>query len=284
MIEKYSLDIIKKSVYTTLRYSTNIAPHSHYFWEFSYCVDCNLIHKINDTSLVTHPLTEIVLIKPNDIHEIIQPATEANSKTAHYRDIYVTSEKMKKCCDFLDSQLYDTLLQAPVISLNARRDNLESLEQNLSIFQSYYGALQENIELLDKLHTTIIFQLLGIYIRNSSDIKKRYPTWINDFMDKCSTEVFLCDKIQNITQSLHYSHGYLCREFKKYLGKTMAQYLKERRIIYSTILLLDTNLSILDIAMRLNFSSQSAYINAFKSLYKIPPNQWRAHYKKTSKP
>ena len=70
MIEKYSLDIIKKSVYTTLRCCTNIAPHSHYFWEFSYCIDCTLIHKINGTPLATHPLSEIVLIKPNDTHEI----------------------------------------------------------------------------------------------------------------------------------------------------------------------------------------------------------------------
>lgn len=275
MIEKYSSEVIKKSVYTTLRYCTNIATHSHYFWEFTYCTTGELIHKINGEPIKMHTLSEIILIKPNDTHEIIQPATEINSATKHYRDIYVTPEKMKKCCDFLDPKLYETLLNTPVIILDGKNENLESLEQSLSIFQRYYGYVQENAEFLEKLHTALIFQILGIYLRNNISKKKKYPDWIDNFLEQTKNESFLCGKVEDIIKSYNYSHSYVCREFKKYLGKTMVQFLNESRVIYSTVLLLDPKISILDIAMRLNYSSQSAYINAFKKVYKIPPNQWR---------
>lgn len=275
MIEKYSSDIIKKSVYTALRHCTNIPIHSHYFWEFTYCITGELVHKVNGKSINAHVLSEIILIKPNDTHEIIQPSSSSNPIKKYYRDIYVTPEKMKKCCDCLDPQLYNTLLNTPIIIFDGENENLEALEKSLNVFQRYYGYVQENAEFLEKLHTTVIFQILGIYLRNSINLKKNYPDWIDNFLEQTKSEEFLCRKVDDIIKSYNYSHSYICREFKKYLGKTMIQFLNESRIIYSTVLLLDPQISILDIAMRLNYSSQSAYINAFKAVYKIPPNQWR---------
>lgn len=62
----------------------------------------------------------------------------------------------------------------------------------------------------------------------------------------------------------------------------MVQCLNESRVVYSTILLMDNSLSVLDIAMRLNYNSQSAYINAFKKVYQVSPHRWRMRVFKTS--
>jgi AraC-like DNA-binding protein len=105
--------------------------------------------------------------------------------------------------------------------------------------------------------------------------KPQYPAWINDFFANLKNEAYLCQSVEDITKGLNYSHAYLSREFKKHTGKTMVQCLNESRIIYSTMLLLDPKVSILEIAMRLNYSSQSAYCNAFKEIYNMSPREWQ---------
>lgn len=54
----------------------------------------------------------------------------------------------------------------------------------------------------------------------------------------------------------------------------MMQCINEAKIRYSTILLMHKTMSVLDVALRLNYKSQSAYITAFKSLYGTSPNKW----------
>ena len=44
---------------------------------------------------------------------------------------------------------------------------------------------------------------------------------------------------------------------------------------YSTTLLLNTNLSVSDIAQTLGYSNQSNYINSFKKEYGMSPLNWR---------
>lgn len=273
MIDKYTLKTINNAFFTAQLINRNITLHSHYFWEFTYSVSGDLINKVNDTPIKSHMLREILLIKPGDTHEILCP--EQAMTTQYHRDIYITPEKMKKCCDLLSPTLYEELLNNPLIVLDTQRENLETLEYTLKLFQQYNGQSQKDIQFLEQLHTTVIFQLLGFYIKDSIPSTKKYPAWIEKFFEQLKDEKFLCQKIEDIIKSLNYSHSYLCREFKRHVGKTMSQYLYEARVIHSTIFLINPNITILEIAMRLNYCSQSAYINAFKNVYGISPNQWR---------
>ena len=277
MIEEYSTETIKQSLFSNLVVNRNIAKHTHYFWEFTYAVNGEITNLVNDQPTKTHVLSEIVIIKPGDTHEIVREKKESADPppTTLHRDIYVMPEKMKKCCEMLSLTLYDELLSAPSLIIDAKNEHLETLEYTLKLFQQYNDFSQKNNEFLDKLHTTVVFQLLGMYLKQSHVIKKAMPPWIEQFFEQLKDEDFLCKKIDEIIRSFNYSHSYICREFKKYVGKTMVQCLNESRIIYSTILLTDPEMTILNIAMQLNYSSQSAYINAFKSVYKISPHQWR---------
>lgn len=273
MIEEYTLETLNNSFYTAQLINRDITLHSHYFWEFTYAISGELINKVNDEPIKTHVLCEILLIKPGSTHEILCP--EQSDVAKYHRDVYVTPEKMKKCCELLAPDLYEELLASPLIVLDAQKENLEALEHTLKLFHQYNGYSQKDIKFLDQLHTTIIFQFLSIYLKNSIHSEKKYPDWIEKFFERLKDEKFLCQKIEDIIKPFNYSHSYICREFKKHVGKTMIQCINEGRVIYSTIFLIDPKITILDIAMRLNYSSQSAYINAFKSVYGISPNQWR---------
>ncbi len=271
----YDHETIQKNFYTSKLLNRNIEHHSHFFWEFTYCIDGGITHWINGTPIKTHVFSEILLIKPGDTHRLTQDEDDALSQTpTFHRDIYVTPEKMRRCCEFLSPTLYKELLQKDLIILDGKHEHLETLEYSLKLFENHSTYLKNDIDVLEKIHTTVIFQILSIYFKKLLQ-KTTYPAWINSFFIKLKSESFLCQSIEDITKDFNYSHPYLCREFKKYTGKTMVQCLNESRVIYSTLLLLDPKNSILEIAMRLNYSSQSAYCNAFKNMYHMSPREWQ---------
>lgn len=273
MIKIYDEKTIQQNFYVSKKLlNRTTEPHTHFFWEITYCIDGDLIHWVNEKPIKAHASSEIILIRPKVSHRIEQELDPAPD--TFHRDIYVTNEKMKRCCDFLSPTLYQELLEKDHIILDGRQEHLEVLEYSLKLFKDYNTFLKSDIEILEKIHTSIVFQILSIYYKKFLQ-KPSYPAWINSFFTKLKSEEFLCQSIENITKDLNYSHAYLCREFKKHTGKTMVQCLNESRIVYSTLLLLDPKNSILEIAMRLNYSSQSAYCNAFKEMYNISPREWQ---------
>ncbi|MBE7085958.1 MAG: helix-turn-helix domain-containing protein [Clostridiales bacterium] len=274
MIEIYNEKTIQQNFYTSKLLNRNIEHHLHSFWEITYCIDGEITHWVNDQPIKTHALSEILLIKPKDTHRITKDEDSLNTSPTFHRDIYVTPEKMKRCCDFLSPTLYKELLKKDFIILDGKQEYLETWEHSLKVFKNYSTYLKNDIEVLEKIHTSVVFQILSIYFKKFLQ-KTTYPAWINSFFTKLKSESCLCQSVEAITKEFNYSHAYLCREFKKHTGKTMVQCLNESRIIYSTLLLLDPKVSILEIAMRLNYSSQSAYCNAFKEIYNMSPKEWQ---------
>lgn len=276
MIIEYNKTTIEGSPFTAKLINRHIEQHTHYFWEFTYSIKGTVDNIVSGVPIKTKEFRKIVLIKPKDTHEIFKDTSNGDNPDEYHRDVYVFPDKMRKICDFLSPTLYNELLNSknPIV-IDCKNENLEALEYTLNLLKTSMSYSKENMTYLEQLHTTVIFQLLGFYLKSERSNAKRYPDWIEDFFEKLKSEEFLRKDIQDIIKEYNYSHGHICREFKKYVNKTMVQALNESRIIYSSILLADKSLSILEIAMRLNFSSQSAYINAFKSIYEVSPNKWR---------
>lgn len=72
------------------------------------------------------------------------------------------------------------------------------------------------------------------------------------------------------------SESYLSREFVKELGIPVSNYIREKKVELAIELLANTDESILDIACKLSFSSQSHFIDIFKSATGMTPAKYRA--------
>ena len=281
-MRKLTLNTIRLSPYTSLLVGKKNNPkHLHDFWEITYTISGTSTHLVNDHALSMIPFSGFLIIKPGDTHEILKENQNEPTLIFRQRDIYIDCDKMKSICDFISKDLHRELLQSPSPIFIAIKNNLlETLESTLNLFNSFERDKQEISENLPLLHTTAVATLLGAYIENKIRLTQQLPKWIEDFFKKLNSEEFLTKNIENIVSELAYSHSYICRSFKKYVGKTMVQCLNEAKIRYSTILLMEKELSVLDIAYRLNYKSQSAYITAFKKMYQYSPNQWRKIYLK----
>ena len=82
-------------------------------------------------------------------------------------------------------------------------------------------------------------------------------------------------RIKELAEHAGVSASFLSRQFSKELGISVSDYIREKKIKMSMDMLLHSNMSILDIAHRLSFSSQSHFIQAFKSVVGVTPKKYR---------
>ncbi len=274
-IEEYSQETIQNSCYTAFLFNQDICRHRHLFFEFTYCLSGQITNVVNGKPYPTHALEEIVLMRPGDVHEMIKDTPDSDTPEYH-RDIYCMKDKMKSICDFLKPGLFEEITsgQEPII-IPCGKEVLLSLENSLGFFKETAFYSEEKLNQQNIHHTTIVCRLLDAYLMSKTVTKTPYPAWIQEFLQSLGNEEVLRKSVNDIIKDMNYSRGYICREFKKHVGKTMVECLNDSRIAYSTILLANSNLSILDVAMALNFSSQGAFTNSFKKIHGISPSQWR---------
>ncbi|MDR1747570.1 MAG: AraC family transcriptional regulator [Spirochaetaceae bacterium] len=78
-----------------------------------------------------------------------------------------------------------------------------------------------------------------------------------------------------IAGGVYYSKYHLHRLFTKTVGMTIHDYTQRRRLTEAAQLLVFSDAPILDISFYAGYESQQAFSAIFKTLYKMPPNQFR---------
>lgn len=81
--------------------------------------------------------------------------------------------------------------------------------------------------------------------------------------------------VSELTALSHYSENYFMKLFKEYTGKTLISYINDFRLEQSKTLLLHTDLSITDIALRTGFNSTSYFIKKFQEANGSSPHKYR---------
>ncbi|GAQ19030.1 transcriptional regulator [Oceanobacillus picturae] len=92
-----------------------------------------------------------------------------------------------------------------------------------------------------------------------------------------SIEQHLTDKLQLNLLAEHagYSRFHFQRIFRKIIGKSVAEYIRERRMTQSARELITTDQRVIDIAMNYRFNSQESFTRAFKKVYDMTPGDYR---------
>lgn len=72
---------------------------------------------------------------------------------------------------------------------------------------------------------------------------------------------------------------YLSRFFTKYIGVTLLNYINAVRLENAHRDLVNTDLSILEIALKNGFPNEKSFSRVFKSVYRISPSQYRRETK-----
>ena len=81
--------------------------------------------------------------------------------------------------------------------------------------------------------------------------------------------------MEQVSEAVHYSKYHLHRMFTNTLGMTVHDYVQRRQLTEAAKLLIFSDKPIIEISFICGYESQQSFSSAFKSMYKIPPAQYR---------
>lgn len=87
----------------------------------------------------------------------------------------------------------------------------------------------------------------------------------------------ICDnlKIDDVATRSGYSKWHLQRVFNLYVGMSLGQYIRQKKLILAAKDLLSTSESILDISVKYGYESQQSFTRTFSKYYRMPPAYYR---------
>lgn len=105
--------------------------------------------------------------------------------------------------------------------------------------------------------------------------KKNYSFHVRKAIDYTMQNYMKSLNLIHISNHLGLNKCYFCNLFKKETGKTYSQFLNEVRIEKSKNLLIQSNLSTLEVALSVGYNNQNYFTIAFKRITGTTPLKYK---------
>lgn len=277
---KYIFSEIKtQSPFSAIIYRPPAAVHTHDYFEFAFPVKGSCVNVINKRKYIFGQ-TVCAILRPGDFHCFKNVNIKKFGDYRHL-DIYVTVEKMKKICDFLSFGLFNKI-----------NDRKEPLIFNLPLNIQNAAAKKAEI-IIDKQlntpeeaepqHTALITMLLSCLLETGGFVEKQsaIPEWINTLIQKTASLEYCLKTASEIAKDIGYAPEHVSREFHKYTGMTLKDFLTRKKMEYAANVLTANNVKIIDLALMLGYHNASNFSKNFYKIFKLTPVRYRNRsYKK----
>lgn len=264
----YKKSFLKKN--NTVRAYASTPLHKHEFWELVYWIRGVSENIFDGITYKTIP-GQVLFIRPNDAHENIVYEFPYN-----HRDIYITSEELKSIADSIKEGLYEEILTSKnPIAFKIDVADMAFIENIIE--KSYIDVCLIN----EAVRNTAVAMLLGLYVLHGNAASEK-PKWLDAFCGKIDEILSAMEnginynppKLCEISREIGYEYTYASRLFKKYFGVSPQVYFINKKMSLAAIML-EQGCSVTEIATKLNYTSNSHFVNAFKNFYAVSPIEWR---------
>ena len=172
---------------------------------------------------------------------------------------------------------YHFVITTAMITRLCRQSGME-LEQAFRLSDFYIQKLDDlhTEEEVHSLHDEMVMdytQKMGQYYRSDTNSKH-----INACKEYIYSHIKDRITIEDLADALGVSASYLSRLFKKETGISVSAYIRAQKIDMAKNLLRFSDYSMIEIANRLSFSSQSHFIQQFREVVGMTPKKYRDEY------
>lgn len=171
------------------------------------------------------------------------------------RNVHFTNEKEQA-----DRQLSDTIMKLSAYADAPKHESQEFLYLNGLLLHLLYYLYNEGVQ--SKEDASVLRS------HKNADQLKDVLQYIAEHYTEALSQKQLAEKF-------YFDPSHLSRLFKKCMGVTFTDYLTRYRLSKARKELLESDASIMDIALGNGFSDSRSFINAFKKYYGRPPFQYR---------
>jgi len=245
------------------RYKTSVTDfHEHDFYEINLILSGD-VKAFAANQVVEGTSNKIVLAKPDTSHFVsCNPGTLYSSLYLAFSDEFIKTYDIE-CTN--------------VMSVFGDRGNIFTLSsQQSEKCREIINSIDEENNLFRK--RILVYYLLS-YISDISESTSAEAKIIPDIICEALDYIneFYMEKIvaKDIADKIHIGRTTLMTQFKKYTGKTLNEYVINRRL-RNAIKLLAEGKTAYEAAVNSGFSDSSAFIQCFKRVFKMTPKQYIA--------
>ncbi len=257
-----------KKFFITLERGPYPETHCHEHWEFSIITEGTFLHKIGKYERIVNKNT-LLVIRPNDTHSL----NLINNESFEHINIRVRTEALQSILRLLSPDLYDFLQKGDFVEYDISPSATAYFVNTFNKAQTTIHDEQATDSFFAMMFISVIRELLLCV--NTSKQKKNYSNTVKEFIERMRKPENSTLSIEDIIKNMNYSHCHLIRLFKKETGTTPSQYFLKIKLNYARSLLESTDLSVLDIASTVGFSSLGHFTEVFKKQYSLPPANYR---------
>lgn len=242
----------------------DINRHWHQSLEIVIVLDGTLITKTNFKTSTLHK-GDIILFNVNELHELEGTHTSILTlqiKLSLFKNLpkeFITTKYDLNSTDNNVNKNYSYIkkLIAQMISNNISN-------------QKYINIINESL----LLH--LIYELYAnFHIASSSNLAYEDYDKLNNLLNLINNEYKNDLTLPYLASKVYLSEQYLSRLFRKNMGLTITDYIKEVRLRFAGEDLLNLNLTLQEVASNNGFPNARAFTTAFKEKYNVIPSIWR---------
>lgn len=255
-------------------WSPEVDYHTHDFFEIYLLISGKVIYEIEGKSYKLKPL-DIILINNMELHKPVIDKGEPYERVV----IWVNPDFIKKlelgltkldlCFESSSKSKYN-LLRPTSDLLNSIKNAYHHLEK--SVNSHNYGC-----ELLRNVYFTELLVYLNRAFMDTFDDEIEFDIEHNEKISSViqyiNTNLGEDLSLDNISSKFYMSKYHLLREFKKYAGYSIHQYIHKKRLILSKSLLRE-GLQVTEVSIRCGFGDYSNFIRSFKKAFGESPKKY----------
>ena len=267
-MKRYKFPSKNKNFFIHYTSGPYLERHCHNYWEFSIITRGKVLHKIGSLERIVDENT-LLVIRPDDAHSL-HNATEQEIACVN---VGVREEVLKNILSALSPDLYESLLEGPYQELKISKSSTIYFVNMFNKIHTTINDEHASDDLLATIFISVVRELLSF--NHKAKQSKNYSPTVNEFIEYMRKPENLTLSITDIIKNMNYSHCHIIRLFKKETGTTPSQYFLKIKLNFARNLLETTNLSVLDIASTVGFSSLGHFTEVFKKQYSLPPANYR---------
>lgn len=122
---------------------------------------------------------------------------------------------------------------------------------------------------------SLLLNVFSLLHRDRIVSERKVPQWVYMLRDYLRANFINELNLKTISRVVDLHPVYLSREFSRYFGVTMGDYIRKLKVENAVLLLREPGLSLTEIGYQSGFADQSHFIRCFKNLFGSTPGEYR---------
>lgn len=243
--------------------------HGHKdYWEFTIMTN-GQIDNCSNGKVRTYGANSVFIATTGDVHRLLASGVEP----VRYINIMVKESFLQNTVERLSPGLLD-YLRSDDFSLTLSGNKISEIEQILlQVNYTNPEQYKENDKFICSAFLLLVSAILFSRATTSLNISP-YLVLLNQFAQ--NNELLTCN-VNDLCKKLGYSRGQLNNLFKKHFGIAPHEYLIEYKFNHARRLLVNTNMTISEIAFAIGYANPMQFYTTFKKLFGVTPNRYRSN-------